>query len=326
MRGALRTAQGVAMISSSFSDFAQAGREVLAFLHRCLGFRLWMITRTEGDDWIVLQSEDHGYGVAAGAVFRWSDSFCSEMVKGNGPRIAPCANLVPAYADAPIGRQVDIQAYVGLPLTRADGSLFGTLCAIDPEPQSPAIEAELELVEVLAALLSTVLQADIRASEEARRLERLQAEALTDELTGLYNRRAWDRFLDAEDERCRRYGHPAAILVVDLDDLKTVNDTHGHAAGDALIVRATEALNQAARAADVVARLGGDEFGVMSSECDRTGAKALLKRVRNAFADAGVNASIGVSGRTPPSAGLKSAWDEADRLMYQEKHAHRKSD
>lgn len=309
------------MTSSSFTDFTVAGHEVLAFLHRRLGFGLWMITRTDGDDWIVLQSEDHGYGVKAGTVFRWNDSFCSEMVKGNGPRIAPHSDQVLAYAGAPIGRQVDIKAYVGMPLTFADGALFGALCAIDPEPQPREIENELDLIETLAALLSTILQSDIKASEEARRLERLQAEALTDELTGLYNRRAWDRFLDAEDERCRRYGHPAAILIVDLDGLKEVNDTRGHVAGDALIARAAEALSSAARSADVVSLLGGDEFGVMSAECDRNGAMALLKRVRDAFADARVKASIGVSGRTPPSAGLKSAWDEADRLMYQEKRA-----
>ena len=310
------------MTSSSFTDFTVAGREVLAFLHKRLGFKLWMITRTEGDDWIVLQSEDHGYDVEVGTVFRWTDSFCSEMVKGNGPRIAPRSDLIKAYAAAPIGRQVDIQAYVGLPLTFADGSLFGTLCAIDPEPQPREIESELDLIETLGALLSTILQSDIKASEEARRLERLQAEALTDEITGLYNRRAWDRFLDAEDERCRRYGHPAAILIVDLDGLKEVNDRDGHAAGDALIVRAAEALTSAARSADVVSRLGGDEFGVMSAECARDGALALLQRVRDAFADAGIKASIGVSGRTPPSAGLKSAWDEADRLMYREKREH----
>jgi len=101
------------MDALSFSDFETSGRAVLAFLHRRLGFDLWMVTRTEGDDWIVLQSEDHGYGVAPGTVFRWADSFCSEMVKGNGPRIAPRSDVVPAYAAAPIGRQVQIKAHVG---------------------------------------------------------------------------------------------------------------------------------------------------------------------------------------------------------------------
>jgi diguanylate cyclase len=304
----------------SFSDFETAGRAVLAFLHRRLGFDLWMVTRTDGDDWIVLQSEDHGYGVAPGTVFRWADSFCSEMVKGNGPHIAPNSDAVPAYAAAPIGRQVRIKAYIGLPLSRPDGSLFGTLCAIHPSAQPESILDEQELVELSGALLSTILQAELKATDEARRFERLHAEALTDALTHLYNRRGWDQLLASEENRCQRYGHPAAILIVDLDTLKLVNDREGHAAGDALIVRAATALSQAARAPDIVARLGGDEFGMLSVECDRAGGEALLKRIRKALADANVKASVGLAMREP-SVGLKGAWERADQLMYQEKRS-----
>lgn len=308
------------MLTQSFSDFETAGRAVLAFLHRRLGFDLWMLTRTEGADWIVLQSEDHGYGVDPGTVFRWADSFCSEMVKGNGPHIAPRSERVPAYVAAPIGRQVQIKAYIGLPLVRADGSLFGTLCAIHPSPQPESIVDEQALVELLAAMLSTILQADLRAMEEARRAERLEAEALTDALTHLYNRRGWDRLLAAEEERCRRYGHPAAILIADLEELKRVNDNEGHAAGDAHIVQAGTALRNAARSLDIVARLGGDEFGILSAECDYVGGEALLKRVRAALAEANVKASIGLAMRDP-SVGIKGAWEAADRLMYEEKRS-----
>ncbi|MEO7031776.1 MAG: sensor domain-containing diguanylate cyclase, partial [Herbaspirillum sp.] len=110
----------------SNGDFETTSRAVLTFLHQRLGFALWIITRTEGENWIILQSEDHGYGVTLGMVFRWADSFCSEMIKGNGPRIAPNSDLVAAYRQAPISRQVPIKAYVGSPLLCADGSLFGT--------------------------------------------------------------------------------------------------------------------------------------------------------------------------------------------------------
>lgn len=285
-----------------------------------MGFDLWMLTRTEGADWIVLQTEDHGYGVDPGTVFCWADTFCSEMVQAKGPRIAPQSDLVPAYSAALIGRQIQIKAYVGQPLVRADGSLFGTLCAIHPTPQPESIIDEQALVELLAAMLSTILQAELRATEEARRAEKLEAEALTDALTDLYNRRGWDRLLAAEEERCRRYGHPAAILITDLEELKQVNDSEGHAAGDAYIVRAAAALRNAARSLDIVARLGGDEFGILSAECDRVSGEALLKRVRAALAEANVKASIGLAMRDP-SAGLRRAWETADRLMYEEKRS-----
>lgn len=301
-----------------FKDFEAAGQRVLAFLHQRFGFGLWMIARTEGEDWIVLQSEDHGYGVKPGTVFRWADSFCSEMVKGNGPRIAPNSDSVPAYAAAPIGRQVAIKAYVGVPLVDAGGKLFGTLCAIDPSPQSVDIVKEQGLIELLASLLSTLLQTELKAAREMQRSERLELETETDSLTQLYNRRAWDRLLSTEEDRCRRYGHPAIVLSIDLDELKWVNDTHGHAAGDALIVRAADALRKAVREVDIVARLGGDEFSVIGVECDNNGAEALLSHIRMALADAKVKASVGLAPRIP-SHGLKGAWEEADRLMYVEK-------
>lgn len=312
------------MNGSDLTDFETASRKVLQFLHQRLGFDLWMVTRTAGNDWIVLQTEDHGYGVVPGNSFRWDESFCYEMVRGNGPCIAPRSEDVPAYAAAPIGRQVPIKAYVGVPLLCADGSLFGTLCAIHPVEQPASLSNEQALVELLGALLGSVLHAELRAVEDARRMERLQAEALTDALTGTYNRRGWGQLLAAEEERCRRYGHPAAVIVVDLDGLKLVNDTQGHPAGDTLIARTGCVLRDAVRSRDIVARLGGDEFAVLGVECDRAGGAMLLARVRAALANASIAASVGLAMRDPAT-GLAGAWEAADRAMYAEKRAQRLS-
>jgi len=303
-----------------FQDFESAAHAVLSYLHKRMGFGLWMVTRTEGKEWIVLQTEDHGYDVSPGTVFLWADSFCSEMVAGRGPHIAPDSDKVPAYAAAAIGQQVPIKAYVGFPLTKADGSLFGTLCAIDPERQPEAIVQEQAQIELLAGLLSTLLRKELALQEQTRRKERLEMEAHTDALTGLSNRRAWDDLLLQEEERCRRYGHPAAVLTMDLDHLKQVNDTKGHAAGDALIARAALALSEAAREVDMVARLGGDEFGIIAIECDQAGADALQARTVALLAQHGIKASVGVAVRKHLQ-GLKGAWEEADRRMYVQKKA-----
>lgn len=299
-------------------DFERAGHAVLEFLHRRLGFSLWMVTRVQGDDYIILQTEGEGYGVSQGTVIRWADSFCSEMVKGNGPRIAPDSGAVAAYAAAPVGLQVPIKAYIGVPLTHSDGRLFGTLCAIDPARQPDAIVQEQELIELLASMLSSILDAELKLSEEVRRSEHLELETLVDPLTSLLNRRAWDRLLAREEERCRRYGHTATVFVIDLDQLKEVNDTSGHAAGDALLVRAATALREVVRDIDIVARLGGDEFGLIAVECDTAGAELLLSRLRSALDERQVRASVGLSVREP-AGGLMGAWDQADRLMYAQK-------
>ncbi len=301
-------------------DFEAACRAVLAFLHQRFGFGLWMVTRTEGEDWIVLQAEDHGYGVVPGTVLRWADSFCQFMVRGEGPRIAPDARAVPAYRDASIGQQIPIHAYVGVPLIQADGSLFGTLCGIDPAPQPASLVQEQGLIDLLGTLLSSVLQAELRLAQEARRSERLALEANTDAQTHLANRRAWDEHLAREEERCRRYGHPAAVLVIDIDELKQVNDRAGHDAGDALIAQTALALRAAARESDIVARLGGDEFGILAVECDAVGAQALWERTRQTLAAHLVRASVGLAIRTPGS-GLQGAWKSADQRMYADKHS-----
>ncbi len=299
-------------------DFERAGHALLEFLHRRFGFSLWMVTRVQGDDFIVLQSEGNGYSVGAGTVIRWADSFCSEMVKGNGPRIAPDSEAVPAYAAAPVGRHVPIKAYIGVPLTHADGRLFGTLCAIDPARQPDAIVEEQELIELLASMLSAILDAELKLSEEVRRSEHLELESLVDPLTSLLNRRAWDRLLAREEERCRRYGHTATVFVIDLDQLKEINDASGHAAGDALLVGAASALREVVRDIDIVARLGGDEFGLIVVECDAAGAELLLSRLREALDQRHVKASVGLAVREA-AGGLARAWEQADKLMYSQK-------
>lgn len=306
------------MENINFKSFQDAGEVVLKFLHQHFGFDLWMITRVEGQDWIVLQSEDHGYDIRPGQVFQWADSFCSHMVAGKAPRIAPRSEEIPLYATAPINQQVCIKSYIGQPLLKEDGSLFGTLCAIDPETKSEAIVQDIQLVELLGQLLSSILQAELRQSEQMRQHELLQEEASKDELTGLYNRRAWEKLLRAEEERCKQYGHPAAVLFIDLNDLKKVNDNLGHDEGDKLIQNAAQILRDNVRINDIVARLGGDEFVILSVENDETGTESLVDRLINAFAAANIGAAIGMAMRHPGH-GLFAALAQADQNMFEYK-------
>ena len=305
------------MENINFKSFQDAGEAVLKFLHQHFGFNLWMITRVEGQDWIVLQSEDHGYDIRPGQVFQWADSFCSHMVAGKAPRIAPRSEEIPLYATAPINQQVCIKSYIGQPLLKEDGSLFGTLCAIDPETKSEAIVQDIQLVELLGQLLSSILQAELRQSEQMRQHELLQEEASKDELTGLYNRRAWEKLLRAEEERCKQYGHPAAVLFIDLNDLKKVNDNFGHDEGDKLIQNAAQILRDNVRINDIVARLG-DEFVILSVENDETGTESLVDRLINAFAAANIGAAIGMAMRHPGH-GLFAALAQADQNMFEYK-------
>lgn len=301
-----------------FKSFHDAGQAVLSFLYQRFGFGLWMITRVEGEDWIILQTEDHAYNVHAGQVFNWADSFCSQMVLGNGPKIAPISDDVPAYRQAPIAQQLKIKAYIGQPLTKEDGSLFGTLCAIDPEPKSESLKEEQSLIELLGDLLSQILQTELREIEQTRKNERLQAEALRDPLTGLYNRRAWDQFILAEEERCQFYGHHATVFMLDLNDLKFMNDAHGHAAGDELIRQTAAVLTESCRNTDIIARLGGDEFAILTVENDLESSQTHLERIIQNLQTKQISAAIGFALREP-SDGILTACIQADKNMYLDK-------
>lgn len=301
-----------------FKNFEEASCAVLTFLYQRFGFKLWMVTRAEGEDWIVLQVNDHGYNIETGRVFQWADSYCSQMVQGKGPRIAPRSQDIPVYANADINKQADIKAYIGQPLMKEDGSLFGTLCAIDPQPQPEKLVEEEGLISLLGQMLSYILQGELREIEHIRQSERFKEEALSDSMTGLFNRRGWDKLLALEEDRCKFYGHPAAIIMIDLNDLKIINDNQGHDAGDELIQKTASTLSKCVRSNDIVARLGGDEFAVLSIENNLINAIGLANRILQAFEEANISAAIGVAVRNP-TYGLLTAMHEADKKMYQHK-------
>lgn len=318
------SAQPVPCGLQPFDSFETASRAVLSCLHERFGFGLWMMTRAEGSTGIILQTEDHSYDVPEGTVYNWADSFCSQMVIGNGPRVAPKAQEIPAYAAAPFGKTVQIGAYMGAPVRREDGTLFGTLCAIDKAPMDDSIREALPMVEMLARLLGTLLASDQKVIEQARLLEHRRQQAFTDRLTGLLNRRGWEQCIMNEEDRSRQYGCPASVMMIDLDELKYINDTKGHSAGDATIRLTANCLKETIDEMDFVARLGGDEFAILAIESDTQKSEDLYRRVTDALAASGINASVGMAKRDPAS-GLTAAQIAADRAMYDVKAARREA-
>jgi diguanylate cyclase (GGDEF)-like protein/PAS domain S-box-containing protein len=168
-----------------------------------------------------------------------------------------------------------------------------------------------------------------------RRLHQEQLEHMADHdpLTGLLNRRGFRRELDGHVARIARYGAAGALLMLDLDNFKHFNDSHGHSAGDELIVRIAAGLHSRVRASDVLARLGGDEFAILLSiadvEATHIAAESLLQIVRDQSAPAisvqkWVTASIGIA-RFDDAEGLtvEEIMVNADVAMYDAKGAGR---
>lgn len=306
----------------SLNNFEAASKAALDFLSEHIDFSLWMITRTLGDDWIVLQCNDHGYGVKPGDVFRWKDSYCSRMIKGEGPRIAPNANDIACYQKAEINEQVRIGSYIGIPLVFESGELFGTLCAIDPEPKDTDLTRHLPMIEAMARLLVTLAGVESNARSLQRQLDHLRDESMTDFLTNTLNRRGWDDEVKETEIGCQKYGSPACVFIVDLDELKEVNDTYGHSKGDKLIQRCAQTIRDTMRDDDALARLGGDEFGLLTNTASLESAERMRQRLYENFAERNVKASIGLAIRDPRK-GLDEAIDAADQDMLAEKRGRK---
>lgn len=125
--------------------------------------------------------------------------------------------------------------------------------------------------------LKVRLRAGIRILELQ---ENLRVQALRDPLTGLWNRRGISGLLRKEFNRSQRQGLPLGIIMADLDHFKSINDTHGHEAGDAVLREAALRMKSAVRTYDFVSRYGGEEFLIFAPECDAQGALALAERIR----------------------------------------------
>jgi two-component system, cell cycle response regulator len=164
-------------------------------------------------------------------------------------------------------------------------------------------------------------------------LEALRQHATRDQLTGLLNRREFDRIMAEEAERSRRFGHPLALVMVDIDHFKAVNDTHGHLAGDAVLREVAKTLTAQLRTVDRVARIGGEEFALVLVQTGRSAATEVAQRVVKAVAASPVMIESGVSLRLTISAGLAVlpedvSWLElligaADRSLYAAKRGGR---
>ncbi len=306
-------------------EFDDAARQVLAWLRDNVPLAFWAVTRLENDRQTYLfLDEDNGYGLPPGGSHPWEDSFCIHMASGAAPAVAPDAQAVPLYAAAGVNRAATIGSYAGAPVSEPDGRLFGAICGIDPKVRTddPALLAAAPVLQLFGQLLTMVLAANRARTAAARELDVARSDAETDPLTGLLNRRGWERAVDEESRRFGQLGDPTVVVMMDLDRLKLINDEQGHEAGDRYISAAGQALRQAVRGSDVVARLGGDEFGVLMADCTELMAQGRIARLYEQLEAHGVAGSVGWA---PISVlrGFPAALAEADEAMYAAKRARR---
>ena len=184
-----------------------------------------------------------------------------------------------------------------LPRVKGDPDLFATAVVLVGEPPDVAdaldaieqgahdvLDDEAAPAEIVARVRAARRTSEMQAQLLAREAD-LEALAFRDELTGLANRRFALRQLGALVSRARRHERDVSVLMIDADRFKTLNDRHGHAAGDAVLRGLAERLGERVRREDVITRFGGEEFLVLAPDTDAAGAAALAEDLRAAVAE-----------------------------------------
>lgn len=229
------------------------------------------------------------------------------FVEPTDPRLSALGITLPAW-------QV-----VWLPLI-AKGQPVGLLVAHNFSDRGELNEGQRRALELLACHTALAL-ATVRSGSEQ------EDEAIIDSLTGLHNRRQFDRVLKQEIRRTKRYGAALALLMIDLNDFKSYNDTHGHLAGDQILRDAASIIRENVREADLVARYGGDEFIVLMANTTDAEAIAAAKRIRLAvaahrrqYADQPARLfDMTIGHHVATAQNVESALEAADRSMYNRK-------
>lgn len=184
-------------------------------------------------------------------------------------------------------------AIIGIPL-KSDETVVGVM-NMSLRPGRTFSPAELRLLDLLATQAAVAIV-------NARLHQVMSKEAMSDMLTGLPNRRALDARLENEVQRAARYGHPFAVLMMDLDGFKSINDTYGHDVGDRVLRDFARFLSEAKRSSDFLARYGGDEMTMIMPETDGNSAAqlaALIKQRMEKFEPDlpdGAKPHLGISG------------------------------
>lgn len=239
--------------SSRFDRFTRLAR-------RLFNAPVALISLVDADT-LVFKSCD---GLAYAAPPR-QDTFCAHTILSTAPLIVSDATQDPRFSAHPmVAGEPHIRFYVGFPLSLPDGAIVGSFCLVDYQPRTFA-EADLAILQDLAQIVEDEF-AGISA-------------ATTDELTGLFNRRAFRNLASFAISAARRRAEPLTLGWLDLDRFKQINDQFGHHAGDEALCAMARLLKGSFRESDLLVRYGGDEFAIVFGDTDEKGAWVAMQHL-----------------------------------------------
>lgn len=216
-------------------------------------------------------------------------------------------------------------------LTEAQSSEYWRKILDRRKELASSIGKNISLRTAMVDVLSSTSSLRVPVLVEYDEFKKLQVNAATDALTGLYNRRLFDEYLDKELNRAKRYGQQLAVVILDLHKLKEVNDRFGHLQGDHVLQIAATTLRTTLRASDFAFRIGGDEFALLLPQTDTEQAVTLCHRVRSEYEsqllplkiDVGVTLDFGVAVHPHDGDQKGALLSVADQRLYALKHSTR---
>lgn len=302
--------------------FERSVRPLLELVQRLTGLETSFVTEI---DWasqtqqVSLALNTSDLTVAEGSVVPWSDSMCRRAFLSGKNHSSDVLGDFPGSLG---GDQLGMRTFFALPILDPDGEPVGTVCgastrSVDIEP------TVLEHLELIADAMAFQVAAHRERHALRHRAERAEMLAFVDPLTGLANRRGFDSRVEQEAARAGRAGLSIAVLFLDLDDFKQINDTYGHRGGDDILIAMGRVLGSVARTEDVAARLGGDEFALLLAPGHRASAQEVADRMarefRKATADMGMPCTVSVGISTTVTTPVESLVDAADAELYRQK-------
>lgn len=215
-----------------------------------------------------------------------------------------------------IGRPLDVAEETIVAVLRPHGRMLGAVVADNRYNGAPISQDQRDYFSLFTD--QTAL-----AWENLALLKRVEALAREDALTGVLSRRELEARMEIEFSRCRRHGRPCALLILDIDLFKQVNDTQGHAAGDEMLRALGALLSRELRADDVVGRFGGDEFVAVMPEIGEAQALQVAQRIGRRARDLGISLSMGGACWPQRVERPEDLFERADRLLYEVKRQGR---
>lgn len=257
----------------------------------------------------------------------WGDTLCKRALDEGR---AYTADVAACWGDSDAARALGIQTYLSQPVRVLDGSVYGTLCAAS----GTRVPVQPEVLRVVG-LFARLIAQQIDTEREMKRLrlltQDLQVHALTDPLTGVANRRGLMERIERMLARSRREHGQVMVAFVDLDGFKSINDQHGHEAGDIFLCQMARKLSEHVRANDLIGRYGGDEFVIVTDagEPDAFGRRIEQATVGRFLANQTLidyaGASVGVAVASAEDASAHRLLSRADGAMYACKLARRRA-